>query len=226
LIGGGPTPRPGEISLAHHGILFLDELPEFSRQALEAMREPLESGSVSISRLGHRIDFPARFQLVAAMNPCPCGYLGDGTDRCRCGPARITHYRARISGPMLDRFDLHIEVPQVAYRELAGSPTGPVSGDLKRAVADARRRQLERGTTNARLGEREVLAGVRADSAAAKLLTDAQERWQLSARSVVRILKVARTLADLAERDAPGVEELSEALHLRRLDRRSRSDTV
>jgi magnesium chelatase family protein len=226
LIGGGASPRPGEISLAHHGVLFLDELPEFSRQALEAMREPLENGSVSISRLGHRIDFPARFQLVAAMNPCPCGYLGDGTDRCRCGPARIGQYRSRISGPMLDRFDLHIEVPQVAYRELAGNQTGPACGDLKCAVRSARRRQQKRGTTNARLGERDVLAGVSVDSAAAKLLTDAQERWRLSARSVVRILKVARTLADLAERDDPGVDEISEALHLRRLDRRSSGDTV
>jgi magnesium chelatase family protein len=226
LIGGGASPRPGEISLAHHGVLFLDELPEFSRQALEAMREPLENGSVSISRLGHRIDFPARFQLVAAMNPCPCGYLGDGTDRCRCGPARISQYRSRISGPMLDRFDLHIEVPQVAYRELAGNQTGPACGDLKCAVRSARRRQQKRGTTNARLGERDVLAGVSVDSAAAKLLTDAQERWRLSARSVVRILKVARTLADLAERDDPGVDEISEALHLRRLDRRSSGDTV
>jgi magnesium chelatase family protein len=226
LIGGGASPRPGEISLAHHGVLFLDELPEFSRQALEAMREPLENGSVSISRLGHRIDYPARFQLVAAMNPCPCGYLGDGTDRCRCGPARISQYRSRISGPMLDRFDLHIEVPQVAYRELAGSLTGPVCSDLKLAVREARQRQRKRGTTNARLGERDVLAGVPVDRAASRLLTDAQDRWRLSARSVVRILRVARTLADLAGRDEPGVDELSEALHLRRLDRPSSGDTV
>lgn len=226
LIGGGPSPRPGEISLAHHGILFLDELPEFSRQALEAMREPLENGSVSISRLGHRIDFPARFQLVAAMNPCPCGYYGDGTDRCRCGPARISQYRSRISGPMLDRFDLHIEVPQVAYRELAGNRTGPTSADLKHAVRNARCRQKKRGTTNARLAERAVLAGVSVDSAASKLLTDAQDRWRLSARSVVRILKVAQTLADFADRDEPGAAEISEALHLRRLDRPSSGDTV
>jgi magnesium chelatase family protein len=226
LIGGGASPRPGEISLAHHGVLFLDELPEFSRQALEAMREPLENGSVSISRLGHQIDFPARFQLVAAMNPCPCGFLGDGTDRCRCGAARVRQYRSRISGPLLDRFDLHVEVPQVAYRELAGSGTGPTSHDLKLQVQRARQHQRKRGATNARLGERQVLTGVTLDSDASRLLSDAQDQWKLSARSVVRILKVARTLADLAGRERPGIEQLAEALHLRRLDRRSTGDTL
>lgn len=226
LIGGGTTPRPGEISLAHHGLLFLDELPEFSRQALEALREPLENGRVSISRLGHRIDFPARFQLIGAMNPCPCGYRGDGTDRCRCGAARVHQYRSRISGPLLDRFDIHIEVPQVAYRELAGRETGPRSENLRRAVEHARQRQLQRGSINARLTEQQVLTGIPLASAASRLLSDAQERWQLSARSVVRILKVARTLADLADHDRPGTDELSEALHLRQLDRPARSDTV
>jgi magnesium chelatase family protein len=226
LIGGGVHPRPGEISLAHHGVLFLDELPEFSRSALEAMREPLENGQVAISRLGHRIDFPARFQLIAAMNPCPCGYLGDGTDRCRCGAAKIQQYRSRISGPLLDRFDLHIEVPQVPYRELAGSPAGPASRELRIEVIAARQRQLGRGTINARLGEREIFAAVRLDSQASKLLADAQQRWQLSARSVVRIMKLARTLADLAARDQPGIDQLSEALKLRLLDRPARTDTV
>ena len=226
LIGGGTRPKPGEISLAHHGVLFLDELPEFSRTALEAMREPLENGTVAISRLGRRVEFPARFQLIAAMNPCPCGYLGDGSDRCHCGAARIRQYRSRISGPLLDRFDLHIEVPQVAYRELCGERAGPMSEALRGEILKARSRQQERGVLNARLGERQVFASVKLDSAASRLLSEAQERWQLSARSVVRILKVARTLADLAARDQPGMDELSEALQLRRLDRPPTSDTV
>jgi magnesium chelatase family protein len=225
LVGGGAHPKPGEISLAHHGVLFLDELPEFSRPALEALREPLETGRVAISRLGRRIDFPARFQLIAAMNPCPCGYLGDGTDRCRCGTSRILQYRSRISGPLLDRFDLHIEVPQVAYEELAAL-SGPSSRALRHEVEAARARQLERGAVNARLSERDVLSSLRLDAAARRLLADSQKRWQLSTRSVVRLLKVARTLADLAGRDAPGSDELSEALQLRRLDRPVRIDTV
>jgi magnesium chelatase family protein len=225
LVGGGAHPKPGEISLAHHGILFLDELPEFSRTALEALREPLETGRVAISRLGRRIDFPARFQLIAAMNPCPCGYLGDGTDRCRCGDARVRQYRSRISGPLLDRFDLHIEVPQVAFRELAAL-SAPCGERLRHEVECARARQLDRGPVNARLSEREVLSGVRLDAPASRLLAEAQRRWQLSTRSVVRLLKVARTLADLAGRDAPGSDELSEALQLRRLDRPLRVDTV
>jgi len=225
LVGGGAHPRPGEISLAHHGILFLDELPEFSRTALEALREPLETGRVAISRLGRRIDFPARFQLVAAMNPCPCGYLGDGTDRCHCGAARVRQYRSRISGPLLDRFDLHIEVPQVAFNELAARAR-PCSESLRHEVECARKRQLDRGTVNARLSERDVLSSVRLDAPASRLLAAAQDRWRLSTRSVVRLLKVAKTLADLAGRDEPGSDELSEALQLRRLDRPLGSDTV
>lgn len=226
LVGGGAHPKPGEISLAHHGILFLDELPEFSRTALEALREPLETGRVTISRLGRRIDFPARFQLIAAMNPCPCGYLGDGTDRCHCGDPRVRQYRSRISGPLLDRFDLHIEVPQVALRELVAL-SGPGNEALRHEVEVARERQLERGTVNARLTEQEVLAGIRFDATTSRLLGKAQDRWQLSTRSVVRLLKVTRTLADLAGRDSPGREELSEALQLRRLDRPLRTaDTV
>jgi len=226
LVGGGGHPRPGEISLAHHGILFLDELPEFSRTALEALREPLETGRVTVSRLGHRVDFPAQFQLIAAMNPCPCGYLGDGTDRCHCGWARIRQYRSRISGPLLDRFDLHIEIPQVAYPELAAPPSNSDGQDLRCAVGRARKRQAERGVLNARLSEREVLTDVRLDSVASRLLAEAQERWRFSTRSVVRILKVAKTLADLANRNQPGIDELSEALQLRRLDRPPKTDTI
>lgn len=219
LVGGGVHPRPGEISLAHHGILFLDELPEFPRTALEALREPLETGRVAISRLGHRIDFPARFQLIAAMNPCPCGLLGDGTDRCHCGASRVRQYRGRISGPLLDRFDLQIEVPRVPFGELAATGTGPSGADFAAAVAGARERQLARGALNAQLGERAVWRSVRLDEPARRLLTTAQARWQLSARSIVRTLKVARTLADLAGQAEPGIAELSEALQLRRLDR-------
>jgi len=223
LVGGGPRPRPGEISLAHHGILFLDELPEFSRSALEALREPLETGQIAISRLGHRIEFPAHFQLVAAMNPCPCGFLGDGSDRCRCGELRVRQYRGRISGPLLDRFDLQIEVPQIPFTELACEKPVPPANELAASVAQARARQLARGALNARLGEREVWQQVTLDAASRRLLAKAQERWQLSARSIVRMLKVARTLADLAARPHPGVDEISEALQLRRLDRPARS---
>ena len=219
LVGGGPKPRPGEISLAHHGILFLDELPEFSRSALEALREPLETGQIAISRLGHRIEFPAHFQLVAAMNPCPCGYLGDGSDRCRCGELRVRQYRGRTSGPLLDRFDLQIEVPQIPFTELASEKPVPPADELAASVARARARQAARGALNARLGEREVWQQVTLDVASRRLLAKAQERWQLSARSIVRMLKVARTLADLAGRPEPGVDEVSEALQLRRLDR-------
>lgn len=226
LVGGGGRPRPGEISLAHRGVLFLDELPEFSRAALEALREPLETGHVLISRLGHRIGFPARFQLVAAMNPCPCGYLGDGTDRCRCGEARVRQYRNRISGPLLDRFDLHIEVPQVAYLELADGPGDATAAGMRSQVESARACQLARGRLNGELTEREILELAPLASEARRLLADAQQRWHLSGRSVVRVLRVSRTLADLAGSAVPGVPELSEALQLRRLDRPLRADTV
>jgi len=226
LVGGGPHPKPGEISLAHHGVLFLDELPEFSRTALEALREPLETGKVRLSRLGHQVDFPAGFQLVAAMNPCPCGYHGDGSDRCRCGLPRVHQYRGRISGPLLDRFDLHIEVPQVAFASLVDVGSGPRAAGLIAAVRAARQRQAARGGLNARLGERQIPGLCRPGTAAARLIAEAQDRWQLSTRSVVRILKLSRTLADLAGRDQPGVDEVAEALKLRCLDRPLRIDTV
>jgi magnesium chelatase family protein len=226
LVGGGSQPRPGEISLAHHGVLFLDELAEFSRAALEALREPLETGRVAISRLGHRIEFPARFQLLAAMNPCPCGYLGDGSDRCRCGTHRVQQYRGRISGPLLDRFDLQIEVPQVALCELATETPTEAATALQHSVAAARERQLQRGSLNSTLGEREVWQRVPLTADARRLLARAQQHWHLSARSIVRLLRVTRTLTDLADRDQPGVAELSEALQLRRLDRPASIDTL
>jgi magnesium chelatase family protein len=226
LVGGGVRPRPGEVSLAHLGVLFLDELPEFSRPALEALREPLEAGRVTISRLGHRIDFPARFQLVAAMNPCPCGFHGDGTERCRCSPFQLARYRQRISGPLLDRFDLHIVVPQVPYDALAAAPAVHEREAIERAIESARQRQLIRGSPNALLGERAVWEQVRLGREARRLLAEAQRRWRLSARSIVRILKVTRTVADLAGLDEPDVPQLSEALQLRCFDRPLGIDTV
>jgi magnesium chelatase family protein len=226
LVGGGVHPRPGEVSLAHRGILFLDELPEFSRQALESLREPLETGSVSISRLGRRIDFPAQFQLIAAMNPCPCGFLGDGTDRCRCSPGRVQQYSSRISGPLLDRFDLHIEVPPVAVAELTRTERTPDSNAMLAEIQRARARQSERGVVNSRLSERELLDDPNFDTRARQLLADAQIRWQLSPRGVVRTLRVAKTVADLAGNTRPREADVYEALHLRCLDRRLSADTV
>jgi magnesium chelatase family protein len=164
--------------------------------------------------------------LIAAMNPCPCGYLGDGSDRCRCGETRVRQYRGRISGPLLDRFDLQIEVPQIPFSELASEKPVPPAAELALVVARARERQFARGALNARLGEREVWQQVALDVPSRRLLAKAQERWQLSARSIVRMLKVARTLADLAERPDPGVDEISEALQLRRLDRPARNHTL
>jgi magnesium chelatase family protein len=220
LVGGGGKPRPGEISLAHRGVLFLDELPEFSRQALEALREPLESGVARISRVHEQIAFPAEFQLVAAMNPCPCGFLGDGTDRCRCTPARLEQYRSRLSGPLLDRFDLHVEVPRVAFAEVA-EPAGDGESPALRAVVDAARRlQLERGgRLNARLDSRGLWRVVQLGAAERTLLKRATDRWQLSARSALRVLKVARTIADLGGSEAVRGEHVAEALQLRLLDR-------
>jgi magnesium chelatase family protein len=220
LVGGGTRPRPGEISLAHRGVLFLDELPEFSRSALEALREPLESGVARISRVHEQLAFPAEFMLVAAMNPCFCGLLGDGTDRCRCTPAKLEQYRGRISGPLLDRFDLHIEVPRVPFADISEPVERDESSLLREAVMAARRVQLERnGRLNARLDARAVWRAVTLGAAQRALLKRAAERWQLSARGSVRILKVARTIADLAGSESVTAEHLAEALQLRCRDR-------
>jgi magnesium chelatase family protein len=220
LVGGGSRPRPGEVSLAHRGVLFLDELPEFSRAALEALREPIESGIVRISRVREQVTFPAEFQLVAAMNPCPCGYLGDGTDRCQCPLTRLQQYRGRISGPLLDRFDLHIDVPQVGFDELTAAVPAHETARLAEAVAAARQRQLARQSQlNSRIDDARIWEIAALEAAGEKLLEAAVARWQLSARSTVRVLRTARTVADLAGATAVARDHVAEALQLRCLDR-------
>ena len=220
LVGGGTRPRPGEVSLAHRGVLFLDELPEFSRTALEALREPLESGVARISRVHEQLAFPAEFQLVAAMNPCPCGYLGDGTDRCRCSPGKLETYRGRLSGPLLDRFDLHVEVPRAPFEDIAEPGSGSDSAAVRALVERARTLQFARGgKLNARLGASELWRVVSLGSTERALLKRAADRWQLSARSTLRVLKVARTLADLGATPVVAVEHVAEALQLRCRDR-------
>jgi len=198
LVGGGSPPRPGEISLAHHGVLFLDELPEFQRSVLEVLREPLESGRITISRAARQADFPARFQLVAAMNPCHCGYLGHGSGKCRCTPAHIARYRDRISGPLLDRIDLLVEVPAVSQPELDSAARGESSETVRKRVHRARGVQLARqGRPNGQLTGREAEERAGPDAAGRRMLREATARLELSARAHHRVLKVARTIADL-----------------------------
>ncbi|NOX75883.1 MAG: YifB family Mg chelatase-like AAA ATPase [Gammaproteobacteria bacterium] len=222
LVGGGSNPRPGEISLADHGVLFLDELPEFDRKVLEVLREPLESGRITISRAARQAEFPARFQLVAAMNPCPCGYLGHSNGRCHCTGEQVQRYRARISGPLLDRIDMHVEVPSVP-RELlraGASETGEDSASVRRRVEQARGRQLTRcGKANALMKNREINQHCVVSDTDSQLLELAIERLGLSARAYHRILKVARTIADLADEPHIGTAHLTEAISYRRLDR-------
>lgn len=221
LVGGGSQPRPGEISLAHHGVLFLDELPEFPRHVLEVLREPMESGHIVISRAARQCEFPARFQLVAAMNPCPCGYAGDPRGRCRCTPDQIHRYRARISGPLLDRIDISIEVPRVALGEL-GAPRQQGDEDsatVRERVCTARNRQLQRaGMANTRLAGRALQQACALGDAERTLLETALEKLGLSARAYHRVLRVARTIADLDHADKVGRQHLAEALQLRRMD--------
>jgi magnesium chelatase family protein len=223
LVGGGADPRPGEISLAHHGVLFLDELPEWSRHALEVLREPLESGSVSISRAARHCDFPARFQLVAAMNPCPCGWAGDPSGLCLCNDEMIRRYRHRLSGPLLDRIDLHVEVPRLPPTALRPeAPGGEASERVRARVVAARALQLARaGAANAHLDQGQTQAHCRLAPRDTAVLERAVDSLQLSARSLHRILRVARTIADLA--DSAGIEtpHLTEAIGYRRLDRGS-----
>lgn len=221
LVGGGSTPRPGEISLAHEGVLFLDELPEFDRRVLEVLREPLESGHIHISRAARQAQFPARFQLVAAMNPCPCGYLGDPQGRCRCTPEQVARYRARISGPLLDRIDLQLEVPRLpAERLIARSEGAEPSAVVRARVEQARASQMERaGCTNAALAAGALEQHCVLDAQGRQVITQAMRRLSLSGRAYHRILKVARTIADLADSEAITVAHLSEAIGYRRLDR-------
>lgn len=221
LVGGGSQPRPGEISLAHNGVLFLDELPEWNRHALEVLREPLESGCVTVSRAARSVEFPARFQLIAAMNPCPCGWAGDSSGRCRCSGDTIRRYRARISGPLLDRIDLHLQMSRLPASELRGdAPAGEASIHVRSRVMHARERQLHRaGKLNAHLNQSETMRDCALAPAEQSLLEQAMERLQLSARSMHRILRVARSIADLA--GAPHIERahLTEAIGYRQLDR-------
>lgn len=217
LVGGGSHPRPGEISLAHHGVLFLDELPEFDRKVLEVLREPLESGHITISRAARQADFPAQFQLVAAMNPCPCGYLGHKSNRCRCTPDQIQRYRGRISGPLLDRIDLLVEVPALTEDELLAPAQSESSAVVRARVEAAAQRQSGRqGKPNSRLDPGEIDAHCPIESPAQQLLRQAIERLHLSPRAYHRILKVARTIADLAGNGSITSPHVAEAIQYRR----------
>ena len=220
LVGGGSDPRPGEISLAHHGVLFLDELPEFDRRVLEALREPLETGRIAVSRAARQAEYPARFQLIAAMNPCPCGYLGHYGGRCRCTPDQVARYRGRISGPLLDRIDIQIEVPTLREEDLTSASRGESSAGVRGRVDAARAVQLRRqGKVNAQLAPREVEKFCPADGEAVALLKQAIARLNLSARAYHRVLKLARTIADLSGDDRIGTPHVAEAIQYRRLDR-------
>lgn len=216
LVGGGSPPRPGEISLAHHGVLFLDELPEFPRSALEALREPLETGRITIARAARREEFPARFQLVAAMNPCPCGWLGSAR-ACRCTPDQVARYQGRLSGPLLDRIDLHVEVPALAPGELLDAPAGEATAPVQARCGAARERALQRqGKANHALQGEEIDAHVRLPAPAAHFLRNAAAKLGWSARSTHRVLKVARTIADLAGAAGVEVVHVAEAVQYRR----------
>jgi len=224
LLGGGTIPGPGEISLAHHGVLFLDELPEFKRSALEVLRQPLEDCEVTISRSAGKVTLPCAFMLVAAMNPCPCGYLGDPKHECRCTPTQVQRYRARISGPLLDRIDLHVEAPALSMAELRSDQLGETSTLIRQRVDAARNRQHARLrgtriTSNARLTHAQIRKQCAIDSTLGDLLQHAMEQLSLSARAYDRILKVARTIADLADSSAITAPHLLEAIQYRSLDR-------
>ncbi|HEY7327423.1 MAG TPA: YifB family Mg chelatase-like AAA ATPase [Gemmataceae bacterium] len=225
MVGGGSTPAPGEISLAHHGVLFLDELPEFNRRSLEVLRQPLEEGRVTISRALNSTTFPARFILIAAMNPCPCGYLGDAKHACKCNPMQIERYMGRISGPLLDRIDLHIEVPAVPYQELTARQDGTSSARMRDQVLRARAVQARRfgddgQRLNSRMNSRQLRRYCVLDAEGQRLLQTAMEELGLSARAHDRILRVARTIADLDGSESIRPGHLTEAIGYRSLDRK------
>ena len=224
LVGGGSTPAPGEISLAHNGVLFLDELPEFNRQTLEVLRQPLEDGTVTISRALASTTFPADFMLIAALNPCPCGYRGDPRRNCHCTPPQIERYMSKISGPLLDRIDIHIEVPSVPFKELSGGPAGTSSQEMRRQVAEARAAQAarfagSRTRYNAQMSHRQTRQHCALDDAGRDILRSAMSELGLSARAHDKVLRVARTIADLDRSAAIGPMHLNEAINYRMLDR-------
>ncbi len=224
LIGGGQIPKPGEVSLAHNGVLFLDELPEFKRNVLEVLRQPLENGEVTVSRAMASITFPARFVLLAAMNPCPCGFLGDNRHQCTCSPGQIHRYRSRISGPLLDRVDIHLDVPRVPYKELSLDDSGERSEKIRERVMEARIIQLRRFKedgiySNGQMRTKHIKKYCKLTPDARTLLESAMQRLGLSARAYSRILKVSRTIADLDHSDEIKPVHLSEAIQYRTLDR-------
>jgi magnesium chelatase family protein len=224
LIGGGQIPKPGEVSLSHNGVLFLDELPEFKKNVLEVMRQPLEEERVTISRAATSLTYPARFMLVAAMNPCPCGYYADPNNECSCTVPQIQRYRSKISGPLMDRIDIHIEVPAVKYRDLASRDSGESSREMKKRIDLARKVQIERFKgmkiyCNAQMTNRHIKKYCQIDDVSQKLLETAIDKFGLSARAYTRILKVARTIADLEGQENIQPAHLSEAIQYRTLDR-------
>lgn len=224
LIGGGRVPRPGEVSLAHNGVLFLDELPEFRKNVLEVLRQPLEDGKVTIARAAVSLTYPADFMLIGAMNPCPCGFLGDAGKECACTPMQVQHYRSKISGPLLDRIDIHCEVPAVRFKELSSGRSGEPSAEIKKRVDKARRAQAERFVgsgiySNSQLPSRLMKKYCSLGSEASRLIEKAVERLGLSARAYTRVLKVARTIADLEGAAEIAAAHVSEAIQYRSLDR-------
>ena len=224
MIGGGTVPKPGEVSLAHHGVLFLDELPEFRKNVLEVLRQPLEDAQVTISRAVGSITYPADIMLVAAMNPCSCGFFGDPQHECTCSPQQVQRYRAKISGPLLDRIDIQVEVPAVKYKELSDKATGEDSAAIRTRVNQAREIQLQRFQQrrifcNAQMSSRDIRTYCQLDTAGEKLLENAMQRLGLSARAYTRILKVARTIADLAGEDHITGAHIAQAIQYRALDR-------
>jgi magnesium chelatase family protein len=225
LVGGGTVPKPGEVSLAHNGVLFLDELPEFKRNVLEVMRQPLEDGSITVSRAIGSINYPAGFMLVAAMNPCPCGFFTDPQKECVCTPLQIQRYRSRVSGPLLDRIDIQVEVPALRYQDLASKDAGESSNSIRQRVNAARAIQLQRFLKrnihgNAQMGARDIKRHCQLKDDAEKLLENAINRLGLSARAYSRVLKVGRTIADLVGSEEIQSSHIAEAIQYRSLDRR------